>query len=104
MNTFHVDSEVGRLRQVILHRPGPELARLTPHNVDALLFDDILWAKLAREELDAFAKVLRGHGARVYYFADLPARTRDVPETRDWLLDRVVTRATGRAPVLHPAP
>ncbi|MFE0546423.1 amino acid kinase family protein [Streptomyces sp. NPDC058891] len=42
---FHVDSEVGPLRQVILHRPGLELSRLTPRNVDALLFDDILWAK-----------------------------------------------------------
>ncbi len=47
MNAFHVDSEVGRLRQVILHRPGLELSRLTPRNVDALLFDDILWAKRA---------------------------------------------------------
>lgn len=35
MNTFHVDSEVGHLRQVILHRPGLELARLTPPGVTA---------------------------------------------------------------------
>ena len=54
--TFHVDSEVGRLRQVILHRPGVELSRLTPDNVRDLLFDDILWAKRAREEHDAFAQ------------------------------------------------
>ncbi|MFC3571986.1 arginine deiminase [Streptomyces yaanensis] len=91
MNTFHVDSEVGRLRQVILHRPGLELSRLTPRNVDALLFDDILWAKRAREEHDAFAQVLRDHGARVHYFADLLAQTLDAPEAREWLLDRVVT-------------
>ncbi|MEV8550177.1 arginine deiminase [Streptomyces glaucescens] len=94
MNTFHVDSETGRLRQVILHRPGLELSRLTPRNVDALLFDDILWAKRAREEHDAFAQVLRDHGARVHYFADLLARTLDVPGARDWLLDRVVSPAT----------
>jgi arginine deiminase len=94
MNTFHVDSEVGRLRQVILHRPGLELSRLTPRNVDALLFDDILWAKRAREEHDAFAQVLRDHGVRVHYFADLLAGTLDVPEARDWLLDRVVTPAS----------
>ncbi|MGC0343155.1 arginine deiminase [Streptomyces sp. SLBN-8D4] len=94
MNRFHVDSEAGPLRQVILHRPGLELSRLTPRNVDALLFDDILWAKRAREEHDAFAQVLRDHGARVHYFADLLAQTLDVPDARDWLLDRVVTPAT----------
>lgn len=94
MTTFHVDSEAGRLRQVILHRPGLELSRLTPRNVDALLFDDILWAKRAREEHDAFAQVLRDHGARVHYFADLLAQSLDVPGARDWLLDRVVTTAT----------
>ncbi|MEU3514876.1 arginine deiminase [Streptomyces sp. NPDC006654] len=99
MSTFHVDSEVGPLRQVILHRPGLELARLTPRNVDALLFDDILWAKRAREEHDAFAQVLRDHGARVHYFADLLAQTLDADGARDWLLDRVITPA-GVGPAL----
>ncbi|MCX5097348.1 MULTISPECIES: arginine deiminase [unclassified Streptomyces] len=94
MNTFHVDSEVGLLRQVILHRPGLELSRLTPRNVDALLFDDILWAKRAREEHDAFAQVLRDHGTRVHYFADLLAQALDADGARDWLLDRVITPAT----------
>ncbi|MFF7648027.1 arginine deiminase [Streptomyces canus] len=102
MNRFHVDSEVGRLRQVILHRPGLELSRLTPRNVDALLFDDILWAKRAREEHDAFAQVLRDHGARVHYFADLLARTLDVPGARDWLLERVVTPATVGPALIDP--
>ena len=60
--TFHVDSEVGRLRQVILHQPGLELSRLTPDNVRDLLFDDILWAKRAREEHYAFAAALRDRG------------------------------------------
>lgn len=101
-STFHVDSEVGRLRQVILHRPGLELSRLTPRNVDALLFDDVLWAKRAREEHDAFAQVLRDHGARVHYFADLLAQTLEVPEARDWLLERVVTPATVGAALVDP--
>ncbi|MFF6994315.1 arginine deiminase [Streptomyces sp. NPDC008313] len=94
MTVFHVDSEVGRLRQVVLHRPGLELSRLTPRNVDALLFDDILWAKRAREEHDAFAQTLRDQGVRVHYFADLLAEALDLPEARAWLLDRVVTPAT----------
>jgi arginine deiminase len=42
--SLHVDSQVGRLRQVIVHQPGLELSRLTPGNVEELLFDDILWA------------------------------------------------------------
>ncbi|KAF5990764.1 arginine deiminase [Streptomyces sp. WAC00263] len=94
MTVFHVDSEVGPLRQVILHRPGLELSRLTPRNVDALLFDDILWAKRAREEHDAFAQALRDQGARVHYFADLLAQTLDIPQARTWLLDQAVTSAT----------
>ncbi|WP_327186445.1 arginine deiminase [Streptomyces sp. NBC_01334] len=102
MNTFHVDSEVGSLRQVILHRPGIELSRLTPRNVDALLFDDILWAKRAREEHDAFAQVLRDHGTKVHYFADLLARTLDLPEARDWLLDRVITPAAVGPALIDP--
>ena len=57
-----VHSEVGRLHQVIVHRPGLELTRLTPGNVDDLLFDDILWVKRAREEHDAFAGVLEDQG------------------------------------------
>ena len=51
---FRVESEVGQLRQVIVHRPGLELARLTPSNVHSLLFDDVLWAERAVEEHDAF--------------------------------------------------
>ena len=57
-----VDSEVGRLRQVIVHRPGLELSRLTPQQHDELLFDDVLWAQQGQEEHDAFAEVLRDQG------------------------------------------
>ena len=46
--TFNVASEVGRLRRVIVHRPGLELSRLTPQNIAGLLFDDVMWAKLRR--------------------------------------------------------
>jgi arginine deiminase len=59
---FHVDSEVGRLRQVILHRPDLELKRLTPDNISDLLFDDMLWVSRAQAEHDAFAEVLRSRG------------------------------------------
>ncbi|MFC7528665.1 arginine deiminase [Actinoplanes sp. GCM10030250] len=91
---FHVDSETGRLRQVILHRPGIELSRLTPDNVKALLFDEILWARRAREEHDAFAEVLRERGIRVHYFARLLSDVLDIPHARSWILDRIVTDDT----------
>jgi arginine deiminase len=91
MTRFHVDSEVGPLKQAILHRPGLELSRLTPDNVDSLLFDDILWAKRAREEHDAFAQALRDQGVRVHYFNELLAQTLDQPGARDWVLGQIAT-------------
>ncbi len=65
------DSEVGRLRAVILHRPGEELRRLTPRNNDALLFDGLPWVARAQQEHDAFAAVLRTRGVEVLLLADL---------------------------------
>ena len=86
---FHVDSEVGRLRQVILHRPDLELKRLTPDNVADLLFDDMLWVSRAQAEHDAFAAVLRARGVTVHYYGDLLAQTLDIPEARAYVLDHL---------------
>ncbi|CAM5610599.1 Arginine deiminase OS=Streptomyces rimosus subsp. rimosus (strain ATCC / DSM 40260 / JCM 4667/ NRRL 2234) OX=1265868 GN=arcA PE=3 SV=1 [Streptomyces rimosus subsp. rimosus] len=86
---FHVDSEAGRLRRVILHRPDLELKRLTPTNKDALLFDDVLWVRQARAEHDAFADILRDRGVAVHLFGDLLAETLQVPQARELVLDRV---------------
>jgi arginine deiminase len=91
MNALGVHSEVGPLRQAILHRPGLELSRLTPDNVEDLLFDDILWAKRAREEHDAFADSLREKGVTVHYFSQLLTETLAVPAARDYVLDRLCT-------------
>src|ERR1700751_5138579 len=84
---FRVDSEVGRLRQVILHRPDLELKRLTPDNAADLLFDDVLWVSRAQAEHEAFADMLRGRGVTVHYHVELLAQTLDVREARDYLLD-----------------
>src|SRR5690348_7879225 len=100
--TLHVDSEVGKLRQVILHRPGLELSRLTPDNVDSLLFDDILWSKRAREEHDAFAQVLRDRGVSVHYFAQLLTEVLDMPQARSWVLDRTLTDDTVGPTLVRP--
>jgi arginine deiminase len=69
------DSEVGRLRTVLLHRPGPELKRLTPRNNDKLLFDGIPWVARAQEEHDGFAAELRNRDVEVLYLTDLLTET-----------------------------
>jgi arginine deiminase len=66
----------------MLHRPGPELARLTPRNNDSLLFDGIPWVGRAQEEHDAFAAALRERGVEVLYLGQLLAETLAVPEAR----------------------
>jgi arginine deiminase len=77
-----VDSEVGRLRTVLLHRPGPELKRLTPRNNDKLLFDGIPWVGRAQEEHDAFADALRQHDVEVLYLTDLLGEVLNVEAAR----------------------
>jgi arginine deiminase len=90
--TVGVDSEIGALCEVIVHRPGLELDRLTPGNVAELLFDDVLWASRARSEHDAFVQALRDHDVTVHLFADLLAGALAAPDGRAFALDRTLTR------------
>ena len=87
----YVGSEVGRLKQVLLHRPGKEMLRLTPSNKDDLLFDDVLWLERAQHEHDVFAETLRSRGVEVLYLADLLAEALADREARERVLDVVVT-------------
>lgn len=89
--TFTVASEVGQLRQVIVHRPGLELSRLTPDNIESLLFDDVVWASKAKEEHDAFTDALRERGVRVHYYGQLLAETLSLPTGRAFVRDRLCT-------------
>ena len=91
--TFHVGSEVGVLRRVLLHRPDLELRRLTPSNCASLLFDGVLWVERARDEHDAFADTLRERGVEVLYVGELLAEMVKADDARGWLLDRVITEA-----------
>ncbi len=83
-----VDSEVGRLRSVLVHRPGPELARLRD---DAdLLFPGLPWVARAQEEHDRFTALLRAHGVEVLYLADLLAEVLAVGQARAELVDTLL--------------
>jgi arginine deiminase len=97
-----VTSEVGTLRRVLLHRPDLELRRLTPANHDALLFDDVLWVRRARQEHDAFADLLRERGVEVLLLADLLAEALVEPEVRDDVIGASL-RAGALGPSLTPA-
>lgn len=100
--TYHVASETGRLRRVILHRPGLELKRLTPSNRSELLFDDVLWVRRAQQEHDVFAALLRERGVAVHLFGELLTEVLSVPAARALVLERVFDEreygplATGR--------
>lgn len=66
-----VDSEVGRLRTVLVHRPGAELRRVTPQRRCGMLFAALPWAERAQQEHDAFASALRAQGVEVLYLTEL---------------------------------
>ncbi len=77
-----VRSEVGRLRTVLLHRPGAELKRLTPRNSADLLFDGLPWVARAQDEHDAFAAALRSRGVEVLQLSALLVQTLESPQAR----------------------
>jgi arginine deiminase len=87
-NQLGVYSEVGILREVIVHRPDLSLTRLTPGNCHELLFDDVIWVKEARQEHDAFVDTLRDRNIIVHEFGNLLSQTMADPQARRWLLDR----------------
>lgn len=68
---LNITSEIGKLRAVLLHRPGREIENLVPEYLEKLLFDDIPYLKIAQQEHDAFAEVLRENGSEVYYIEKL---------------------------------
>ena len=83
---IHNTSEIGRLRKVMLHRPGLELENLMPEYLERLLFDDIPYLKDAQREHDAFADCLRQQGVEVVYLADLVVQSLTGREVREDLI------------------
>lgn len=72
---LNVTSEIGKMKAVLLHRPGKELERLTPEYLHELLFDDIPWLRKMQQEHDEFARLMRERGSEVYYYEELLADT-----------------------------
>lgn len=71
---IHNFSEIGKLNKVLLHRLGEEVEGLTPDNFERLLFDDIPYLKIAQEEHDEFANILRDNGVEVVYYVEETAK------------------------------
>ena len=88
--SYGVHSEVGRLRKVLVCRPGLAHLRLTPSNNDELLFDDVMWVENAQRDHADFVNKMRLRGVDVVELHDLLAETMAVPGARDWLLDRKI--------------
>lgn len=105
MSEYGVYSEVGKLRKVIVHRPGLEMRRLTPSNCQELLFDDVIWTRKARQDHDAFVDLMREEaGVKVMRVHELLEEVVADPEGKAYILDRKITAnevGVGVAPELR---
>lgn len=92
-NVLNVTSEIGRLKTVLLHRPGYEVENLTPELLERLLFDDIPFLEVAREEHDFFANTLREAGVEVLYLENLAAEAIEKKEVKDKFISQFIDEA-----------
>ena len=90
---INVNSEIGKLKKVMLHRPGKELENLMPEYLDRLLFDDIPYLRIAQEEHDSFADILRQNDVEVVYLSDLVAESIVNQDVRDELIAELINDA-----------
>ena len=94
MEKIQVNSEIGRLKTVLLHEPGEELHNLTPNRLDDLLFDDIPWLPLAQKEHRKFAKTFIDNGVKVVYLVDLVVETLDTdPQVKKSFIQQFIKEA-----------
>ena len=104
MQSFGVHSEVGKLRTVMVCRPGLAHQRLTPGNASDLLFDDVLWVHEAQKDHYDFVLKMRERDVEVLELHDLLAETVADKEGRDFVLDRRITPndvGLGLAPIVR---
>lgn len=92
-NILNVYSEIGKLKKVLLHRPGKEIENLTPDLMDRLLFDDIPYLEVARQEHDAFANILRSNDVEVLYLENMAAESIKNFEIKETFVDEFTKEA-----------
>ena len=90
---LQVYSEIGRLKTVLLHRPGREIENVTPDLLERLLFDDIPFLEIAQQEHDAFAQILRDNGVEVLYLEELAAESLTTDELKHQFVDEFIEEA-----------
>lgn len=91
--SINVYSEIGKLKKVLLHRPGKELENLMPEYLDRLLFDDIPYLKIAQQEHDVFASVFKDNGIEVVYLEDLVVESLTNDEIKSIFIDEYIEEA-----------
>ena len=95
MNAVGAHSEVGKLRTVLVHRPGRALERLTPRNREGFLFDDLVWVERAQREHDEFVATMRDRGVEVLYLREMLVETLESSEeARSHIVARAVSAYT----------
>lgn len=88
---YGVDSEVGRLRTVLVHRPGAELRRVTPQQRCGILLPSLPWAERAQAEHDAFADALRAAGVTVLYLTELLQDALEYATAREQAIETAIS-------------
>jgi len=89
-----VDSEIGQLRTVLMHRPGVEVERITPRHSDLLLFASLPWVNKARQEHDLLSQALRDEGVQVLYLTELLQDCLEYQAARDEAVRMAVADAS----------
>lgn len=79
---LNVNSEIGRLKSVLIHLPGREIDVMIPSMMEQLLFDDILYGQVAREEHRRFQQIIWFIADQVYDIQDLLEEVFEEPEQR----------------------
>ncbi|MCL2620028.1 MAG: arginine deiminase [Defluviitaleaceae bacterium] len=88
---INVNSEIGKLKKVMVHRPGDELSEITPENSHEMLFEDVIFVEQAQREHDGFVNTLRSEGVEVVYLVDLAAEALETsPQVRQNFINEFV--------------
>lgn len=93
MSQINVTSEIGKLKKVLVHRPGKEMENLMPDYLDRLLFDDIPYLEGAQQEHDNFVKQMENEGVEVVYLERLAAEAIDAGNAKEEFVDEWISES-----------